>query len=91
MPYSIQLAGNFAKNYAKLTRQEQEQVDEKLRLLASDPWHPSLRVKKIRGTREFEASVNRDIRMAFLFAEASIIVMLDVGHHDKLLERRARR
>lgn len=90
MGYSIQFADSFVKRYRKLTRQEQKQVDEKLRLLAIDPWHPSLRVKKIQGTREFEASVNRDIRMAFLFYDGSVIVMLDVDHHDKLLGRRTR-
>ena len=66
-------------------------VDAKLRTLARDPWHPSLRTKRIQGTGEFEVSVNMDIRMAITFEGDKIIVMLGVDHHDKLLRHRSAR
>ncbi len=90
MSYQLQLEKNFTKHYAKLTAKERGMVDNKLRILAQDPWHPSLRTKRIQGTGEFEVSVNMDIRMAIAF-EGDRIIMLDVDHHDKLLKWRSSR
>ena len=89
MAYRLQLEKNFKKHYSKLTAQEQALVDNKLRTLAQNPWHPSLRTKRIQGTGEFEVSVNMDIRMAITFEGDRIIVLLDVDHHDGLLKRRS--
>ena len=69
MTYRLQLEKNFKKHYSKLTVQEQVVVDNKLRTLAQNPWHPSLRTKRIQGTGEFEVSVNMDIRMAIPLKE----------------------
>ena len=91
MAYRLQLERSFAKHYKKLTAIERGMVDDKLRILASDPWHPSLRTKRIQGTGEFEVSVNMDIRMAITFEGDRLIIMLDVDHHDKLLKRRSSR
>ncbi len=53
----------FSKHYAKLTAIEKNQTDAKLRLLAENPLHPSLRTKRIQGTVSLcESSVNMDIR-----------------------------
>lgn len=90
MSYRLQLEKNFTKHYAKLTAKERGMVDNKLRILAQDPWHPSLRTKRIQGTGEFEVSVNMDIRMVIAF-EGDRIIMLDVDHHDKLLKWRSSR
>lgn len=78
---------SFVKHYRKLTAVEHGMVDDKLRILARDPWHPSLRTKRIQGTGEFEVSVNMDIRMAIVFEGDKLIIMLDIDHHDKLLRR----
>ena len=91
MAYKLQLERNFAKHYKKLAPIERDMVDGKLRALARDPWHPSLRAKRIQGTGEFEVSVNMDIRMVIAFEGDKLIIMLDVDHHDKLLKRRANR
>lgn len=91
MSYSISFAKSFVKRYGKLTAVEQRAVDGKIRILAENPWHPSLRVKKIQSTDGiFECSVNMDIRIAFVFEGDKIILLLDVDHHDKLLNRQAR-
>ena len=91
MTYSIQPTKTFFKHYRKLSAEERNQVDDKLRLLTKNPWHPSLRTKRIQGTDEFETSVNMDVRMAITFEGDRIIIALDVDHHDKLLDRRTRR
>jgi len=57
-------------------------------LLASDPRHPSLRVKKIKGTGSiFEARVDRDICFAFEFGERREIILRVVGPYDPTLKR----
>ena len=91
MSYKLQLEKNFVKHYRKLTSIERRMVDDKLRILARDPWHPYLRTKRIKGTGEFEVSVNMDIRMAISFDGEKLIIMLDIDHHDKLLKRRSAR
>lgn len=91
MTYRLQLEKSFTKHYKKLTAVERGVVDDKLRILSRDPWHPSLRTKRIQGTDEFEVSVNMDIRMAITFEGDKLIIMLDINHHDKLLKRRSSR
>ncbi|AZR01489.1 hypothetical protein V3M78_02085 [Trueperella pyogenes] len=90
MPCQLVLERRFVKNYKKLSKIERKLVDTKLRILADNPWHPSLRTKKIRSTDEFECSVNMDIRIAFFFEGNAIVILLDIGHHDILLGRRTR-
>jgi mRNA interferase RelE/StbE len=53
MSYKLQLEKNFIKHYQKLSTDEQSMVDTKLRVLANNPWHPSLRTKRIQETGEF--------------------------------------
>jgi mRNA-degrading endonuclease YafQ of YafQ-DinJ toxin-antitoxin module len=89
--YRLIIEGSFRKAYSKLSRVEQRSVDNKLVLLAQNPWHKSLRVKKIRTTDFFECSVNMDIRIVFLFEGDAIIILLDIGHHDQLIKRAGRR
>lgn len=91
MAYRLQLEKNFIKHYKKLTAIERGMVDDKLRTLSRNPWHPSLRTKRIQGTGEFEVSVNMDIRMAIAFEGSKLIIVLDIDHHDKLLKRRSNR
>ena len=91
MAFKLQLEKSFVKYYKRLTAVERGMVDDKLRTLARDPWHPSLRTKRIQGTSEFEVSVNMDIRMAIAFEGDKLIIMLDIDHHDKLLRRRSSR
>jgi len=89
--YTLRIDDGFTRSYRKLTKAEQKAVDKKLFILADNPWHRSLRVKKIQTTAFFECSVNMDIRIAFLFQEDKLILLLDVGHHDTLISRTKRR
>lgn len=91
MTYQLQLARGFTKQYARLQKREREAIDAKLKMLARNPWHPSLRLKRIQTTDLFEASVSMDIRLVLDFIGDTVIVLLDVGHHDEVLKRRTRR
>jgi len=61
-------------------------VLNKLKLLINDPFYPSLRTKKVQGTDGiFEMSVNMDIRILWKYEGDIIILLIDVGHHKKML------
>jgi len=58
----------------------------KLKLLIQNPFYPSLRTKKVRRLdKVFEMSVNMDIRILWTYESDVIILLLDAGHHKKIL------
>lgn len=85
MGFQIAFSDKFRKSYRKLSDIEQSQVKSKIRILAENPMHPSLRTKRIQGSnRLFECSVNMDIRIIWHYDGERIILLLDVGHHSIL-------
>lgn len=75
----------FAKAYRLLQSAIQRKVDKALRLLASDPRHPSLHLKKIQGTDDiWEARVDRGYRMTLEIGE-DYYLLRNVGKHDETL------
>jgi mRNA-degrading endonuclease RelE of RelBE toxin-antitoxin system len=77
----------FATAYRSLSANVQRKVDKALRLLAADPRHPSLRLKKIEGAdRIWEARVDRSHRLTLEIAEGCCLLR-NVGKHDETLER----
>ncbi len=77
----------FVEDYRKLAAQIQKQTDRKLRYLAQNVGHPSLRVKRVRNYDEvYEASINMDYRLLFLMTSEGY-VLLRIGRHD-ILEKR---
>lgn len=56
--YEFTFTPRFQKHFKDLTAQEKKQLKNKLKLLAENPSHPSLRTKRIQGTTDlFECSV----------------------------------
>jgi len=83
--YSFEPTKMFLKSLKKLSQNEQKAVARKLVLLAQNPFHPSLRTKKVQSLENiFECSVNMDIRILWTYKNDKIILILDVGHHDIL-------
>ena len=83
MPYRITYTKRFQKHFRSVKKKKKEQIRSKVRILATDPLHPSLRTKKIKGTENlFECSVNMDIRIVWYYEDDQLILLLDVGHHD---------
>lgn len=69
----------------KLSDIEKAQTKKKINLFVENPYHPSLRTKKIKGTDNiYEFSVNMDIRVIWFYHNDEVIILLDIGHHDIL-------
>ena len=83
--YKLEYSKAFEKSLKKLSGSEQRIVAGKLRILIENPFHPSLRTKKVqRLTDVFECSVNMDIRILWMYKDDRIILLIDTGHHDIL-------
>ncbi len=77
----------FDQAYEKLTNAEKRSVRKALALLGDNQKHPSLRGKKMEGTKNiWEARPSKRLRMTFEMAGETIL-MRNVGEHDKVLRR----
>lgn len=84
--YKLKYTKAFEKNLKKLSRTEQKAVAQKLKILAENPFYPSLRTKKVQGLDNvFEMSVNMDIRILWQYENGVIILLIDIGHHKNIL------
>ena len=84
--YKLKYTKVFEKDLKSLSSKEQKTVAQKLKILAENPFYPSLRTKKVQGLDNvFEMSVNMDIRILWKYEDGIIILLLDVGHHKDIL------
>ncbi len=82
---AYRFSNNFKKQYKSLPTKIQKAFQDKLELFLYDMNHPSLRVKKIQGTKNrWEGSITRKYRFTFHF-EQEIVVFRAIGTHDILL------
>lgn len=85
MSYRLTYSEKFAKHFKNFNDKEKKQIKSKLEILIENPLHPSLRTKRIQGTDGlFECSANMDIRIIWYYEGDTIIILLDIGHHDIL-------
>ncbi len=81
---TYQFSKRFKKEYNKLPKKIQKAFDQKLQLLLQEMSHPSLRVKRIQGTKNrWEGSVTMKYRFTFEFLENGLIFRA-IGTHDIL-------
>ena len=83
--YRLEPSKAFEKSLKKLSANEQRTLAGKLDLLIENPFHPSLRTKKVQRLKDvFESSVNMDIRILWMYKSDKLILLIDIGHHDIL-------
>jgi mRNA-degrading endonuclease YafQ of YafQ-DinJ toxin-antitoxin module len=83
--YKLEYSKAFGKGLKKLSGNEQRTVVEKLKILTENPFHPSLRTKKVQRLNDvFECSVNMDIRILWMHKGDRLILLLSIGRHDIL-------
>jgi len=81
---SYRFSKRFKKEYKSLPKNVQKAFDEKLTLFLKNMGHPSLRVKRIQGTRDrWEGSVTMKYRFTFQF-DNDIAIFRAIGTHDIL-------
>ena len=77
----------FKRAYKSLPDEIKEGVKDSLRMLTADFRHPSLHIKKIKGTDNiWAARISLDYRITFQIAK-NYIILRNVGHHDPTLRR----
>jgi toxin HigB-1 len=83
----IKLSTYFAKKLDKLKRRNrliEKKIDSKLKILTTNPRHPSLRLHKIEsGENSWSVSVDTDLRILFVYREYGIL-LVDIGGHDEV-------
>ena len=76
----------FKRAYKFLPDEVKVRTKETLRKLADNPSHPSLKVKKIKGTNDiWEMRVSLDYRITFQMIKECFILR-NIGHHDPTLK-----
>ncbi len=76
----------FKRAYKSLPEGAKERVKTSLKILAVNPKHPSLHVKKIKGTRDiWEARAGLDYRVTFQIVR-DYFILRNVGRHDPTLK-----
>ncbi len=83
-------SGRFKQAFRSLPKEIQKKAARALRLLAEDPYYPSLVVKKVRGhTDVWEARVDIKYRLTFQYEQAdgeTICILCNVDNHDECLK-----
>ena len=79
------------KNYIKKRPDLKLKIEEKLRLLAANPYNPVLRTHKLKGNLLgcWACSVEYDCRIVFSFeknqkTQTDEILLIDIGTHDEV-------
>jgi len=81
----------FKRDFQRLSKAINRRTEAALRLLLSNPHHPSLRVKKVKGellkgySNIFEGRITRDYRFFFLI-QTDAYVLLRCGRHEEYLK-----
>ena len=81
---AYQFSKRFKKEYNILPKEIQKAFDEKLFLFLKQTSYPSLRVKRIQGTKNrWEGSITMKYRFTFEFLESGVLFRA-IGTHDIL-------
>ncbi|MBE9581658.1 MAG: hypothetical protein IMF18_08570 [Proteobacteria bacterium] len=81
---SYQFTKKFKEKYQTLPKEIQDNFDKKLSLLLADIFHPSLRAKRIQGTKNrWEGSITMNYRFTFEL-HGGRAIFRTIGTHDIL-------
>ncbi|MBU4483261.1 MAG: hypothetical protein L6305_02980 [Actinomycetia bacterium] len=83
----IYFSERFKKDYKLFSDDIKKTIKAKLKILSENPYHPSLRTKKIKGKEDiFETSINMGIRMTWNYYEGKILLRA-IGEHNKIIKK----
>ena len=76
---------SFLKSAGRLPSSQQKKLADLIPVLQKNPFHPSLRVKIVQGTKNIlEMSVNMNYRITFEFLEGDGVFLRKIGTHNML-------
>ncbi|HEY9823034.1 MAG TPA: type II toxin-antitoxin system YafQ family toxin [Candidatus Sericytochromatia bacterium] len=91
---TLVLSSSFKRAFKSVVRKRpelQQQIEERLRLLAAEPFDPLLRTHKLKGqlSGAWSFSVEYDCRIVFNFVQnpesgEEEILLIDIGTHDEV-------
>jgi mRNA interferase YafQ len=84
----ITFSSSFKRSFKSLIRRRpdlKQKIEERLRLLATDPFEPILRTHKLKGqlSGSWSCTVEYDCRIVFDFVEEDIL-LIDIGSPDEV-------
>jgi mRNA-degrading endonuclease RelE of RelBE toxin-antitoxin system len=80
----VQSTRRFDREYERLSGDLKDRTDRQIRLLSTNPNHPSLRLKKMQGTDAvWEVRITRTYRVTLEVA-GDLLILRRVGAHDVL-------
>ena len=87
-------ASSFKRAFKAIIKRRpdfKQKIEDKLKMLANDPFNPSLRTHKLRGklAGSWSCTVEYDCRIIFDFVEnrnsgEEEILLIDIGSHDEV-------
>ena len=90
MKYNLVFTHSYTRRASKFIRKHPvvlRQYQKTLELMELDPFHPSLRLHKLKGSLEalYSVSINLSFRITIEFLiEGKTIIPVDVGSHDEV-------
>jgi mRNA interferase RelE/StbE len=82
----VEWTETFEKAYKKLSPEMKKKIKKKIKQLATNPAHPSLRSKPIRGAPGiYEASIDMNYRLTYERLPDNVLRLRVVALHDKAL------
>ena len=90
---NLVISSSFKRAFKTLIKRQPDlklKIEETLKLLATDPYHPSLRTHKLKGklSGAWACSVQYDCRIVFSFQKSQTpeeeILLIDIGTHDEV-------
>jgi len=75
----------FQRSFSRLSNQHALAVEKAIRMLTENSKHPSLRVKRVKGTKDiWEASATRSLRITFRLLAPDLMQLRNVGTHEQV-------
>jgi len=90
MPYSLEITEAYSKKLIKFLKKHKDitpKYKKIIRLLESDPFHPSLRLHKLSGKLDMLYSVSIDMQYRIsieFYVENKKIIPIHIGTHDEV-------
>jgi mRNA-degrading endonuclease YafQ of YafQ-DinJ toxin-antitoxin module len=90
MSYTLEYSKNFVKKIAKFIKKHPDlksKVYKTFELLEENPFHPSLRLHRLKGILKEYHSVSIDMKyrvLIDLIVTDEKIILLDIGTHDEV-------